>query len=260
MPQYPPMLADFSVRLAFGLATLLLATRWQRVPLPFFRTQCQIILGLVVLASLDASRSTQSAALVWTTILAALLAYFAAVAWGLGLVRIAQPTTCLVVIATLVWVTIASFSSSGSRPVEVFNTASRLASGLLLGASLTAMLLGHHYLTAPTMSIEPLRQYVRIMGAALLLRGMLAIGGLWLAHILSTGGEAQATENGITLLCAARWAVGYAGPILATILAWKTVQIRSTQSATGILYVATALVLFGELTSLISTRAGGLSG
>jgi hypothetical protein len=54
--------------------------------------------------------------------------------------------------------------------------------------------------------------------------------------------------------------MGFAGPALATILAWKTVQIRSTQSATGILYVALALVLFGELSSLIGARGGGLIG
>ncbi len=47
---------------------------------------------------------------------------------------------------------------------------------------------------------------------------------------------------------------------LAAILAWKTVQIRSTQSATGILYVALALILFGELASLVSARGGGLIG
>ena len=57
-----------------------------------------------------------------------------------------------------------------------------------------------------------------------------------------------------------RWGMGFAGPFLATILAWKTVQIRSTQSATGILYAAMALVLFGELTSLIGARDGGLIG
>jgi hypothetical protein len=54
--------------------------------------------------------------------------------------------------------------------------------------------------------------------------------------------------------------MGFAGPVLATILAWKTVQIRSTQSATGILYAAMALVLFGELTSLIGAHTGGLMG
>ena len=62
------------------------------------------------------------------------------------------------------------------------------------------------------------------------------------------------------MLLSMRWGMGFAGPVLAAILAWKTVQIRSTQSATGILYVALALVLFGELASLVSARGGGLIG
>ena len=63
-----PMLADFGVRLSFGLALLLLATNWQAVPLPFFRTQCQVILGLLVLAALDGSRVRGLGPTVWILI------------------------------------------------------------------------------------------------------------------------------------------------------------------------------------------------
>jgi hypothetical protein len=52
--------------------------------------------------------------------------------------------------------------------------------------------------------------------------------------------------------------MGVAGPLLATVLAWKTVAIRSTQSATGILYIAMTLVLFGELSALILARQIGV--
>ena len=52
-----PMLADFSIRLAFGLAVSLLLTSWRAVPLAFFRTQAQVILGLLVLAALDQARA-----------------------------------------------------------------------------------------------------------------------------------------------------------------------------------------------------------
>jgi hypothetical protein len=45
---------------------------------------------------------------------------------------------------------------------------------------------------------------------------------------------------------------------VATYLAWKTVAIRSTQSATGILYIAIVLVLFGELSGLILGRQLGI--
>ena len=51
-----PMLADFAVRLAFGLSLAAVLVSWREVPLPFFRTQAQIILGLLVLAALDQAR------------------------------------------------------------------------------------------------------------------------------------------------------------------------------------------------------------
>ena len=51
--------------------------------------------------------------------------------------------------------------------------------------------------------------------------------------------------------------MGFAAPALATWMAWKTVAIRSTQSATGILYIDMTFVLFGELTSLILARGAG---
>ena len=51
-----PMLADFAVRLAAGLAVSLLAIPWRLVPPVVFRTQCQIVLALLVLAALAAGR------------------------------------------------------------------------------------------------------------------------------------------------------------------------------------------------------------
>jgi hypothetical protein len=39
-------------------------------------------------------------------------------------------------------------------------------------------------------------------------------------------------------------------------LARRTAEIRSTQSATGILYITSIFVLFGELTSIVSAGPG----
>ena len=49
---------------------------------------------------------------------------------------------------------------------------------------------------------------------------------------------------------------GLVAPLTLSWMIWQTVKIRSTQSATGILYVAVVFVLFGELLShylLVST-------
>ncbi len=54
-----------------------------------------------------------------------------------------------------------------------------------------------------------------------------------------------------------RWGMGFLAAGIATYMTWKTAQIRSTQSATGILYIAMIFVLFGELMSLVlSGRLG----
>lgn len=56
-----------------------------------------------------------------------------------------------------------------------------------------------------------------------------------------------------------RIVMGYAGTFLATYLSYRTASIRSTQSATGILYVALALLLFGELTSMLLGKTWGMT-
>lgn len=249
-----PMLADFGVRLAFGLVGLLLVTSWRAVPLAFFRTHCVVALGLLVLAALDASRA--GAGGVWIVVAAAILAYLAAASWGLGLPRVAIPATAAIVLLTGGWLVLAS--RSGSSLSWAFNSLSRFSSGLLVGSTLTAMLLGHHYLIAPAMSIEPLKRYVAMIAVALGFRAVLALTGLGLAHSALSTGVLGPADFGSPLLLLMRWGMGLAAPALACYLSWKTVQIRSTQSATGILYVALALVLFGELSSLIVARSGGL--
>jgi hypothetical protein len=250
-----PMLADFGTRLALGLASLLLVTSWRDVPLPFFRTHCVVSLGLLVLAALDVSRGTGFGLAAGLLIAAALGAYLAAVTWGLGLPRLAYPLTGLVVLLTSTWLLLASRADAGW--LWGFNTLSRYASALLMGSTLTAMLLGHHYLTAPAMSIDALKRFVGVMAGALVVRGLVAGAGLLLTGSFLPGSPLTSPESTSALFLLMRWGMGYAGPLVACVLAWKTVQIRSTQSATGILYVALALVLVGELSSLIAARSGG---
>jgi hypothetical protein len=54
-----------------------------------------------------------------------------------------------------------------------------------------------------------------------------------------------------------RWIIGLVLPLVLCWLAWETIRIRSTQSATGILYVVVILCFLGELTSqLLLERTG----
>ena len=62
----------------------------------------------------------------------------------------------------------------------------------------------------------------------------------WIATLLLTAAA---------LWLPVRWGLGLLGPLLLAGMAWQTARIRSTQSATGILYVVVILCFVGELTS-----------
>ena len=167
-----PMLADFAIRLVGGLAAVLAITPWRVVPIRFFRTQCQVILGLGVLATLATTRPPFEPVVFGMTLALAVMAFAATVGWGLGLPRLGVPVSLAIaaVAATLLLMT----SGGPTDRLRALNAASRLASGLLLGSTLTAMLLGHYYLTAPSMSIDPLKRLVRLMAGSLCVRTVLS--------------------------------------------------------------------------------------
>ncbi len=249
-----PMPSDFAVRLAGGLAAMLLATSRQAVPPAFFRTIGLVMMGLLVSAALAAAGSVHQAVL-GILIGASFLAYLASAFWGMGLPRLAVPATAAIAAAAtwlLVWTSFGPAPADSAFP-NGFNAASRLSSAALMGSTLAAMLLGHHYLTAPAMSIDPLKRYVLAMGQTLTVRTILA--GVGLAVLLRSGATVEAASP---MFLAMRWGMGVLGPAVATLLTWQTVKIRSTQSATGILYIGMTLVLFGELAGLILGRAAGV--
>lgn len=247
-----PMPTDFAIRLAGGLASMLLLTSWNQVPPAFFRTICLVLLGAFVAGALTAMGAVPTGVLV-AIVIGAVLSYLASAFWGLGLPRVAVPLTASILgvsAGLILW------ESLAGRPLTFlngFNAASRLSSAGLLGATLAAMLLGHHYLTAPAMSIDPLKRYVAAMAWTLPPRTLLAAIGLFL--IYQSGSSRDAASP---MFLGMRWGMGVLGPAVATYLSWQTVRIRSTQSATGILYIGITLVLFGELAGLILGRSAGV--
>jgi hypothetical protein len=176
--------------------------------------------------------------------------------WGLGLPRFGAIASILVMLTSAVWLGAAAQSTSATSWLQ--GGASRLSSGFLLGSTLTAMLLGHHYLTAPAMSIDPLKRITGLIAWALAARCLLAALGIWLARHGAFGGLVESTPDAQAgMFLAARWGMGFVGAAIATFMTWKSAQIRSTQSATGILYIAMIFVLFGELTSMIMAGQAG---
>jgi hypothetical protein len=246
------MLAAFSLRLALGMVAALLVLSPKQVNPRFFRAHFQIALGIALVALLFAPPSSWDT--VWfpvCLIVGMVLATFGSVVFAFDG---APGGVALTVVTTVAFGIGLALLGPAVEPVAVEHGkiawvhSDNFTSAALLGASMTAMLMGHSYLNAPTMSIGPLKRLLAALGVAVLVWLAVAGPGLW----CWTAAHPSATLEGSMLLwLPVRWLVGLLGPAVLTVLAWQTARIRSTQSATGILYVVVILTFLGELTSLL---------
>jgi len=138
-------------------------------------------------------------------------------------------------------------------------TVTDLTSILLLGAAASAMILGHFYLVVLDLPITALRRLTVLLVVGLVLRAAVVAWalagtpeGLADARLIAAG---LWSPDGIFVWM--RILFGLAGPLSLVWFIWKTVEIRSTQSATGILYVQLFLVLSGELLAKYLRVAAG---
>jgi hypothetical protein len=129
--------------------------------------------------------------------------------------------------------------------------ASFLSSSLLVGGAATAMVLGHWYLVVKDLSFAPLSRVTLVLMAALVLRvaaialAACAQGGRWEALVANGDWTGFFLGHGVFLM--ARGIFGIIAPAFLLWMTWKCVQIRSNQSATGILYVTLAFIVIGEI-------------
>jgi hypothetical protein len=252
------MLATFCLRLACGLVAALLVLSPAQVNPRFYRVQFLTILGLTALA-VAVLWQTPGVGL-WLALAAALaLAFLGSLAWSLE----GAPGGRLLIGLSLAAQGAALAALAGERSGEtermvstvplLLSLADDLTSALLLGAATTAMLMGHSYLIAPGMSITPLLQLVATLFAATLLRMLVAGVTLW----CWTAGRPALTPTDETVLwLPLRWGLGFAAPLILGWMAWEAAKIRSTQSATGILYVVVIFCFLGELTSQLLASNG----
>jgi hypothetical protein len=105
-------------------------------------------------------------------------------------------------------------------------------------------------LNTPTMVLEPLEKLILLMAVALAARAVLCGVGLALA---ASAGEVPAGAQSLVFL-AIHWLFGLVGAAVLTWMAWQTLKIPNTQSATGILYVAVIATFLGELASLLVSQ------
>jgi hypothetical protein len=121
-----------------------------------------------------------------------------------------------------------------------------ILSALVLGLALTAMLMGHWYLIAPTMSLQPL---LRLLYALFVAVGLRAVPAA--CDFVTLWQVRSSFETLEWLWLAVRWGAGIVGLFALTWMSWQATRIRATQSATGILYVVTIFAFMGELTDLL---------
>jgi hypothetical protein len=163
-------------------------------------------------------------------------------AWHFGWKRVYDPLLWAAMAAGAVAVVLAA-----RAPLEI---ASDAASALLLGAAASAMILGHYYLVALDLPISALRRLTLLLIAAIVVRTVVVAAALFAArgagmHEAALVASGLFSPDGIFVWM--RLLFGIVGPLSLVYFIWRTVEIRSTQSATGILYVQLFLVLAGEL-------------
>lgn len=123
-----------------------------------------------------------------------------------------------------------------------------LSSVLFLGAISYAMLLGHWYLVTPKLSVDPLKKTLLIIWVLLAIKMAFLVYSLSTDFRFFTEGSmfgAGYMFNWIMLSMRVLW--GYVIILVMSVFTWKLVCMRSTQSATGVLYAMTFFVLIGEL-------------
>src|SRR5262245_1938774 len=234
------MVAVFCLRLGCGLLAALLLLPSAQVSPRFYRVQFLTVLGLAAVAAVFLR--DQADLELWLALgTAMILAFVGSIVWhiegspaGIALIWLCLPAL------------IAALLMAGSANGDSWLIVDDLASAALLGTATTAMLMGHSYLIAPAMSLTPLFRLLGALGICLLIRTVLAGMGLW----LWTGQPGSANlEKEMWFLVPVRWGLGLIAPLVLGWMAWETARIRSTQSATGILYVVVILCFLGELTS-----------
>ncbi|MFL5342152.1 MAG: hypothetical protein ACJ8F7_18555 [Gemmataceae bacterium] len=281
------MIATFCLRLSLGMLTSLVLLSSKQMHPRFFRTQLLTVLGLCVVAALLGWTTATEAKLTarlgdgmnWSQelpefyyrrlalVVAPVLAFVGSLIWMLERPRggwVVITLTALAILAALFLedhiltpknVPAEFLIQQGTFHYSALRIPDDLTSAALLGFGMTAMLVGHSYLIAPGLTIKPLMRQLAALGVALILRVAVAGVALW----FWTADHNLTNLNDETVLwLPVRWLIGLVGPLVFGWLAYQTARIRSTQSATGILYVVVILTFLGELTSLLLLRNTGL--
>ncbi len=246
------MAVTFCLRLAAGLILMLPILNPAHIPPRFYRVHFLTALGLLAVAGvLFVEKATLG---FWLIYAAAMLGcVIGSIIWHLD----EAPGGLLTVIVTPIALTACLLyggmvqRGDADTPLRIVDD---VAAALVLGSATTAMLMGHSYLIAPAMTIAPLMRLLAALAGSVILRIGLACFGLW---EWTSSQSASNLETELLLWLPVRWALGLIAPLVLGWMAWETARIRSTQSATGILYVVVIVCYLGELMSQLLMEKTG---
>ena len=116
---------------------------------------------------------------------------------------------------------------------------------IVVGAVTMGMILGHWYLVTPRLPEQPLREMTFVLLLALGFQALLLIPSLTLPR--DAIANSLDTPIGLNPFFWMRVGGGLAFPFALAYMAFDSSGIRAMQSATGLLYIAMALVISGEV-------------
>ncbi|HEY7698701.1 MAG TPA: hypothetical protein VIE88_09820 [Vicinamibacteria bacterium] len=251
------MITQVTSALAGHLAAggLLLAgalSLFHRLPVGFLRFCAASSFLLSAFAAMPSSSEARTR-LAWVGLSAA------AAIWYLALRARGDSPKPVALLAAATALVSALTAGGGASSPEWVAILGSLSSALLLGSVAVTMVLGHWYLVDTRLSIAPLRDGALWVAAAVAARWVAVVAALsfggWEMLRVARAADVIFSTNGLFFLF--RSLMGLGAPLLLAGLIWQTVKIRSTQSATGLLYVLLILVLFGELISSFLRVATG---
>jgi hypothetical protein len=248
------MISLFCCRLVLGASLCWALMPRRQVTCGFFRIQHLVVLGLSVLAAVTLPAADGDAAheFLWPTVATraidiaiAAIAYAGSIVWTLdrrGLGRISIAGILMLSLAAILG-TQPLFAAADVR-AAMFILASEVSSAWLLGTALTGMLLGHWYLTATAMPLVPLIRMNQFFLSAAGLRALVAAAGLMTCPL-------AVTDITHVVWLTLRWLSGIAGPLVMSLLIWRILKYRNTQSATGVFFAGVILVFMGEMAATL---------
>lgn len=275
--------AIFVLKLCAGITLMWWLMPRKDVTDGFFRIQMRLVLGLAVLgvllfASLSSANSQSPAdtnsgsglsisgqpvdasgdhlshvtalhdpfvALRNTGIVLCVVAYLGSIFWALG--RRLPGNMCVYLCLLLAAGSLAYYSwtsIAGANNLRWLNLLSSFSSAAVSGSVLTGMLLGHWYLTTPSMSIQPLHWFNRTILISALVRAVSLF-------IVMMSGDYEGRLVWVSMT----WTGGVVTPIAVYAMVRRILVHRNTQSATGVLFAGLILVFMGEMTAILLQQA-----